>query len=111
MEQTEMTEILAELKRNTFGWNQDLDSLPRLLQKNNSLQKRLQASGQQLRLNAQQQTDLQAIITKYQELILLLRNEKQDVLVQLRQLDQQRQTKGGPYQQQMADGAVIELDY
>ncbi|GBG95712.1 hypothetical protein LFYK43_21710 [Ligilactobacillus salitolerans] len=111
MEQTEMIEILAELKQNTFGWDQDLNSLPRLLQKNNSLLKRMQASGQQLRLNTQQQTDLQATITKYQELILLVKNEKQDVLVQLRQLDQQRQKKGGPYQQQMADGTVIELDY
>lgn len=111
METQEVTQLLAQLQQNMLKWDQTTDSLPALLQQNGKLLEQLQQAGPTLDLTKQQQLELQNVMEHYQALIQLTSGEKKKVLKQLKSLDQQKDLKGGPYHQQISDGAMIEIDY
>lgn len=109
MGEQEVNSLLEQLQQNVREWDQTTASLPALLQRNELIFTKMKA--EDVELNKGQQTQLTTVIEQYRSLVQTTAQKKQAVLQEIHRLDQQKAVKGGPYQQKMVDGMMVQIDY
>lgn len=100
---------LKQLLENLQEWNQSTADLPEILWVNRQLLAQIKFSSDKLTVNEQRQ--LAQVVEQYQQIVSLVAQQKRVMLAKIRQLDRQKNVKRLPYQQQITDGGMIQLNY